>query len=433
MEARRHSLIDAAADAAQRLSTNGGAAAAPARSAALAQLDRTGLPGLQDESWRFTPLQSLESADWRAAERPASAVQGVDFSIQDFDGVRLVLVDGYLDPALSELTELPAGVTVDLEGVSGDDPESLTRDRSFEALNLAAASEPLLLQIRGLVARPLHFICYSTASAGPKLASPRLRVQVAEGAQVAVIEDQRSAADSTDLVNLHITLDVSANAQVDWTRIVRTGDAHRQVARMRVRQQRDSRVGIQAMTIGGALVRHDIELSLDGTNAECALNGLVIGEGHRIADNHSLIRHAADHARSAEHFRNILDGQSRAVFAGRVVVEAGRKGSETHQNNANLLLSAEARVNALPQLEIHNDDVKASHGSTLGRLDPDAMFYLRSRGIDEAAARQLLTWAFANVVVEEIRIEAIRRLVRRSVFEHLPGSGLDEAVLGGLQ
>ena len=149
-------------------------------------------------------------------------------------------------------------------------------------------------------------------------------------------------------------------------------------------------------------------------------------------DNHSVIRHRASHARSTEHFRNVLDGRSRAVFAGRVVVEEDVIGTDARQHNANLLLSDGARVDALPQLEIYNDDVKASHGSTLGQLDTDSMFYLRSRGIDKGTARAILTWAFANVVVEEIELAPIRNLVRRSVFEHLPGAGLDEAVLGGL-
>jgi Fe-S cluster assembly protein SufD len=255
-------------------------------------------------------------------------------------------------------------------------------------------------------------------------------VEVERGAQVSIVEDHVGGGEG--LVNLQIELVAAANAHVSWTRLVRLGDEMRHIASMRVRQDRDSVVRVQTMNLSGALVRHDVDVSLEGENSECALHGLVVGQGSQVADNHSVIHHRASHARSTEHFRNVLDDRSRAVFAGRVVVEEDVRGTDAQQSNANLLLSDDARVDALPQLEIYNDDVKASHGATLGQLDRDAMFYLRSRGIDVGTARAILTWAFANVVVEEISLAPIRALVRKSVFEHLPSAGVDEAVLGDL-
>lgn len=433
MAGPRHELIRAAADAAESLATNGGAWNVAARTQALALLESLGLPGAQDESWRFTPLKALDRPQWVPAPRPAADASPIDHSIAGFEAIRIVLVDGYLDEEQSDLDRLPPGLELLRGGLEvAFEAEELDRERAFEALNLAAAADPFVLRVNRSVEAPVHLIHYSSAGETARLASPRLRVEVLGSAELSLVEDHRSAADSEDLVNLGLDLEVAANGQVRWTRLVRTGDRHRHLARMRVRQARDSVVQIQAMTLSGGLVRHDVEVILDGANAECALHGLVVGEGEMIADNHSVIRHRAPHARSTEHFRNVLDGRSRAVFAGRVVVEEGVTASQAFQNNANLLLSDEARVDALPQLEIYNDDVKASHGATLGQLDKDAMFYLRSRGVGQDTARAILTWAFANVVVEEIALEPIRALVRRAVFEHLPGAGVDESVIGGL-
>jgi Fe-S cluster assembly protein SufD len=410
-----HALIDAAAEAARELTT-----ATAAREKALAVLGETGLPGLHDEDWRFTPLSSLDR-DWAPAPRAAA---DCDCAIDGLDAVRIVLVDGWIDEG--QLNELPEGLAlVRLDELATADVD---RSRAFEALNLAATPEPFVLRADGVVEKPVHLVHRS--SGGATLASPRVRVELGRNAQLTVIEDH--VGTGTGLVNLQVEIEVGANANLSWTRLVRMGDDLRQIASMRIRQDRDSVVRVQAMNLSGALVRHYVEVNLEGENSECALHGLVVGQGSQIADNHSVIRHRANRARSSEHFRNVLDGKSRAVFAGRVVVEEGVTGTDAQQNNANLLLSDDARVDALPQLEIYNDDVKASHGSTLGQLDTDAMFYLRSRGIHEETARAILTWAFANVVVEAIDLAPIRALVRQSVFEHLPAAGLDEGVLGDL-
>ena len=433
MQNRPHALISAAANAAEALSANGGAWNRDAREQALAALQDCGLPGARDEDWRFTPLRALDRDDWVVAPRPEAGVLPVEYSIPDLDAVRIVLVDGYLDSELSDLAGFPDGFEL-LKGsaVVPFPANKFVRTDAFEALNLLAMPEPFVLRVEGVIERPVHLVHLSSAAEGSRVASPCLRVEVGRNAELTLIEDHLSAEGNSDLVNLRVELDVGDNAHVSWTRVVRTGAEHRHLAHMQIRQSRDSVVRVHSMTLGGALVRHQVEVILDGPNSDCGLFGLVMGEGTQIADNHSVIRHRASHSRSEEHFRNVLDGRSRAVFAGRVVVEQGTVGTDAKQNNANLLLSDEARVDALPQLEIYNDDVKASHGSTLGQLDQDSMFYLRSRGIDAVTARAILTWAFANVVVEEIRLDPIRALVRRKVFEHLPSAGLDESVLGGL-
>ena len=433
MEAQRHALIRAAGDAVEALAANGGGWNQAAREQSLAALQDSGLPDTHDEEWRFTPLQTLERAEWVAAPRPEVGVAPVEYSVSGLQALRIVLVDGFLDPELSDLAEFPTGLEL-LKG-SAEVPfpaGELSRSRAFEGLNLAAAPDPFVLRVNDVIGQPVHLVHLSSVADGPRLASPCFRVEIGPGARLTLIEDHLSADASSDLVNLRVELDVGDNAQVAWTRLVRTGAGHRQLTGMRIRQSRDSVVRVQSMNLGGALVRHDVEVILDGPNSECSLFGLVMGEGSQIVDNHSVIRHRASHSRSEEHFRNVLDGYSRAVFAGRVVVEEGRVGTDSRQNNANLLLSDHARVDALPQLEIYNDDVKASHGSTMGQLDQDSMVYMRSRGIDTATARAILTWAFANVVVEEIDLDPIRALVRRKVFEHLPSAGLDESVLGGL-
>jgi Fe-S cluster assembly protein SufD len=433
MKEQRHPLIRAAGDAVEALGANGGGWNRAAREQTLAALQDSGLPDAHDEDWRFTPLQSLGHGEWVAAPRPEAGIAPAEYSVSGLEAVMIVLVDGFFDPELSDCAGFPSGLEL-LQG-SENVPfpaGEYSRSRAFEGLNLAAAPDPFVLRVSGVIEQPVHLVHLSSAADESRLASPCFRVETGRGAELTLVEDHLSAEGSSDLVNLRVELDVGDNSHVAWTRLVRTAAGHRQLTRMRIRQSRDSVVRVQSMNLGGALVRHDVEVILDGPNSDCGLFGLVMGEGSQIVDNHSLIRHRASHSRSEEHFRNVLDGSSRAVFAGRVVVEEGTVGTDARQSNANLLLSDHARVDALPQLEIYNDDVKASHGSTLGQLDQDSMFYLRSRGIDAATARTILTWAFANVVVEEIGLDPVRALVRQKVFEHLPSAGLDEAVLGGL-
>jgi Fe-S cluster assembly protein SufD len=194
------------------------------------------------------------------------------------------------------------------------------------------------------------------------------------------------------------------------------------VATLAARLSRDARFSDHSISFGAALSRNDIEVRFEAEGGECVLDGLFVADGRRVADTHSTVDHAKPHCSSREVYKGVLDGQARGVFNGLVVVRPGAQKTDAGQMNRNLLLSREALVHSTPQLEILADDVKCKHGSTVGQLDPNALFYLRSRGIGEPEARNLLTWAFASDLLRKMELGPLRGAVARQLHSRLPGA-----------
>ncbi|RMG51656.1 MAG: Fe-S cluster assembly protein SufD [Acidobacteria bacterium] len=213
---------------------------------------------------------------------------------------------------------------------------------------------------------------------------------------------------------------VKENARVDHYRLVRESLHTFHIARQQTHEGRDARYLSYSLTLGGALIRNDIDVVLDGEGSECTLNGFYLVRDRQHVDHHTRIDHATPHSNSREFYKGILDERGRGVFNGRIVVHPGAQKINAHQENKNLLLSKEALVNTNPQLEIYADDVKCSHGATIGQLDADALFYLRTRGIDLEAARQILIYAFASDIINRIEMEPIRTEVERALLAKLP-------------
>jgi Fe-S cluster assembly protein SufD len=194
------------------------------------------------------------------------------------------------------------------------------------------------------------------------------------------------------------------------------------VAAIQYQLERGSSVTSNSMTLGGALIRNSLTAVLDGEGAECTLNGLYLVSGKQHVDNHTHLEHAAPHCSSRELYKGILDGQSRGVFHGRILVRRGAQKTDSKQTNNNLLLSDEALINTKPQLEIYADDVKCTHGATIGQMDRDALFYLRSRGIGEQSARSLMVYAFASEIVQRCKVGALRTQLDAFLMDRIPGN-----------
>ena len=427
----------------EQLSTNGGGWSTELRKAAAERYRETGLPGARHEDYRQINLNALSRV-----ERTVPAASGVvddarleAFAIEGLGAIRLVMVDGHFDAARSALGELGDGVEVEsLYGAAEARREAATpglqRDAQegatgFEALNAAGFRDGVVIRVADgvRVERPIHLLHVSTAHDVPSVVHPRVVIALGTSAEATVVEDHVALDGSDDFVNAVVDARLEANSQLDAVRVIRTGGEHLHVGSFRGHVARDARLRQHALVVDGALVRQDVRAYLEGENSEVVLNGLVVLDREQVADNHTWVHHNVPYTRSDERYRNVLDGKARGVFMGRVVVAEGAKGTDAQQNNANLLLSNDAQVNTLPQLEIYNDDVKASHGATLGQLDRDGLFYLRSRGIEEATARGLLTFAFASEVVEAMPSAALRRFARRSIFEHLPHDHLSEELV----
>jgi Fe-S cluster assembly protein SufD len=292
----------------------------------------------------------------------------------------------------------------------------------FTALSTAFMRDGSFLHVPRNVelARPLHMIFVSTARAAGAVTHPRNLLVVEAGARASIIESYVTLAEGASYWTNAVTEVVAgANSWVEHTRIQRESERAYHVGLTHVEQERDSHYRSFSLAMGGALARHNLTARLNGENVETLMYGLYLTRGHQVVDNHTAIHHDQPNCRSWEVYKGVLDGQSRAVFNGKVFVKPEAQKTDAKQTNRNLLLSDEAKVDTKPQLEIFADDVKCTHGATVGRLDDIALFYARSRGVPAAVAQLLLTYAFAAEVTSEVVLQPVREELERLVRERL--------------
>jgi Fe-S cluster assembly protein SufD len=410
------------------------------RREAMARFRETGLPSVRDEDWRQTPIGPITRTPFRLPGPAATTAADPQLLevVSAYDAPRIVLVDGRFSPELSAL-EAGDGVRVaSLAQLLKDEPDVVhahlgralsARANAFAALNTAFVEDGALVLVpRGTVAaRPIHVIHHSTT--GGTVTHPRLLVIAETGSQALLIERHGGRDGEAYLSNSVAEFLLEDGAALDHYKVQREGLLAYHVATQAVRQGRDSRFESYAIALGGAIARQDVDQSFRGQGGECMLGGLFLAGGGQLTDTHTRVEHAVPHCSSRQLYKGIVDGMARGVFVGRVYVAKDAQKTDAQQTNKNLLLSRQALVHSVPQLEILADDVKCKHGSTTGQIDPTALFYLRSRGIGEAAARSLLVYAFASDVVARIKVESLRKALGEYLRERLPSSdGLDEAV-----
>jgi Fe-S cluster assembly protein SufD len=409
----------------------------PVRRSAAARFASVGFPGARDEEWRFTPVAPIAQRTWRsapAAPAPLPAELLTPFVFGHPEWSTLVFVDGAYSESLSRIGPLPQGALVgSLAAALRGDGELLRQHLSrhapidgspFTALNTAAFRDGGLLHVpAGLeLERPVHFVYLTTAAADGAAIHPRNLVVVERGARASVIESYVTLApEGAYWTNPVTEVSAAAGSWLEHTRIQRESERAWHVGLTHVDQQRDSHYRNFSMAMGAALARHNLHVRLNDENIETLMYGLYITRGEQVVDNHTAIFHDQPNCRSWEVYKGVLDGRSRAVFNGKVFVQPEAQKTDAKQTNRNLLLSDLAKVDTKPQLEIFADDVKCTHGATVGRLDDHAMFYARSRGIPHGAAERLLTYAFAAEVIDEVALEPVRLELDRLVLERLEG------------
>jgi Fe-S cluster assembly protein SufD len=413
------------------------------RTAAIARFVEHGLPTARDEAWRHTPAAPLAKGRFLPAD-PAARASADALAALPLEGLRgalVVLVNGRLAPELSSLDAGHPGVEVaSLREVLRSRPGRVEgwlgrvadgRTGVFADLNTAFAEDGAVVFVGpGVVLKePIHVAHVSAGDGAPTVSYARTLVVAGRGSECRLLESFTSPAASASLTNVVAEVVVEDNAFVDRTKLQQEGASALHVATLAVRLGRDARFVDHSLSFGAALSRNDIDVRFEAEGGDCGLDGLFVVDGRRVADTHSRIEHAKPHCSSRQLYKGVLDGQARGVFNGLVVVRPGAQKTDALQMNRNLLLSREALVHSTPQLEILADDVKCKHGSTTGQLDPNALFYLRSRGIGEAEARGLLTWAFASDLVRKLETEPLRQAVARHLQASLPGiAGLTEAL-----
>ncbi len=369
------------------------------RRAAFARFEELGFPTPKNEEWRFTGLQPITGTPWAPAHRPPR------LGSLPPDGVRVrSLADAFSDvkPHLAKI--------------------ALYANDAFVALNTACLEDGVVLEIaRGaVIERPIEIAFEAAPASRPEVSHPRLLILAGARSQATVIETYEG--EGRYFTNAVTEIALSEGALLDHYKLQRESETACHVHTVSARQERSSRLVSHNVALGSALARTDLRVCIGGEGAECALNGLFVGRGSQHLDNHTTIDHARPHGTSRELYKGIMDGASRGVFHGKIIVRPDAQKTDAVQTNKNLLLSRQALVNSTPALEIFADDVKCKHGSTTGQLDPAALFYLRSRGIGEEDARSLLTWAFASEVTDRMRVSWIRAEVERELRLRLSGA-----------
>ncbi len=409
----------------------------PIRRAAMERFARTGFPAARSEEWRFTPIGPIVQGSWRPAlggPVELAPEQLAPFVFGHADWTTLVFVNGVYSEASSTLGAPQDGVRVSslAEALRSDGTlleAHLTRHApvdgsAFTALNTAFLGEGGVVRVGPDVdlAAPVHLLYVTTAEAGGTVTHPRNLIVVERGARASIIESYVTLAPGQGYWTNPVTeVAVAAGAWVEHTRIQRESESAQHVGLTHVDQERDSHYRSFSLAMGAALARHNLHVRLNDENVETLMYGLYVTRGDQVADNHTAIYHDQPNCRSWEVYKGILDGRSRGVFNGKVFVTPEAQKTDAKQTNRNLLLSDAARVDTKPQLEIFADDVKCTHGATVGRLDEVARFYARSRGIPAAAVERLLIYAFAAEVVEEVALAPVREELDRLVRERLGG------------
>jgi Fe-S cluster assembly protein SufD len=404
-----------------------------ARVQALARFRTLGLPTVRQEAWRFTSLAALAQLK---LERPrpdeGEAAEALLPRAGETDGPRLVFVNGRYRSDLSHHERLPPGTVLLPLGEAAREVPDLLRPHlgrlaGAERGALAAASAAcfadgvfLHVPVGAAVAPPIRIVHLHATPGRTAAIFPRLLVVAAEGSLVNIVEQFVGADGHPGLVAPVAELVIGDGARVEHHRLQEDGLDTFHLGSLHVEQGAESRFVANGLALGGRLARSEVHARLAGERAELHLSGLNMADGHRTTDAFAWVEHAVPACTTTERYKAILDGHARGVFAGRIRVLPGAQKTQAHQLSSGLLLSEDAVLDTMPQLEIFADDVKCGHGGSVGQLDETALFYLRSRGLSEAAARSLLIFAFAAEMVDLVRPQPLRARARAMVASRLP-------------
>ncbi len=414
---------------------------------AFARFCDVGFPTTKDEDWRFTSVAAISGESFSRPESDSARLTRQDVQPFVIPGAAcvLVFVDGRFRAELSATELLPAGVT------AGSVADAITKTPAvleahlgrylniqrdaFCSLNTALFEDGAYVRVaRGTVLEaPVHLLFVSTAADGFRgMAHPRNLLVAESDTQINLVEEHVSLGSGVFFSNVVTELLAAENAIVSHHMIERESRSAFHVSTLRMQQDRDANVNSHSVLIGGALVRNNVHPVLAGEGGDCLINGLFLGDERQHMDNYMLVEHASPHCNSRQFYNGILDGHAHGVFHGRIIVHQDAQKTNAKQTNRNLLLSDSAQIDTKPQLEIYADDVKCTHGATIGQVDEEALFYLRSRGIDEREAHSLLLFAFAGECLGRMNSAPVRKHIERIVHLSLP-TGIRPVTGGGLE
>ena len=406
----------------------------PLRKAGIARFAELGFPTLRDEDWRFTNVTPIVKLPFKPAFEPTDGVAAGDLERLTFAGLpgsRLVFVNGHYAAKLSSVKNLPAGVKAGrLAAALSSDAAFLEKhlgryaqnaDNGFTALNQAFFLDGGFVHVPAgkVVEEPIQFVYVSTDQQRGATFHPRNLVIAEANSRVTILETYVSIGGANYFTNAVTELFAGDNARLEFVKFQDEAADAFHIAAFHGEFGRASHVNVHSFSLGAKLSRNNIRTKLAGEGLECILNGLYLTRDEQLADHHMVVEHAQPHCASHEYFNGILDDKSKGVFHGRILVQPVAQKTDAKQTNKNLLLSDDATANTKPQLEIYADDVKCTHGATIGQLNDESIFYLRSRGIGPETARRMLIHAFAGEIIERIQHEPAREELDKLVWERL--------------
>jgi Fe-S cluster assembly protein SufD len=404
------------------------------REQAFARFTELGFPTPRDEDWKYTRVTPIAKRAFRTLSPSDERGSPPSRAFSEHAGHRLVFIDGRFEPQFSQVGGLPPGAIVTnlraaLTRHSARLQPYLGRcakvsEHSFAALNTAFLNDGayIFLPTGAAIPETIQLVFCSSAQGQDAHINPRLLIVAEADSEATVVESFVSDGEFAYFTNAITEVVLGKGAHLEHYKHQEESAKAFHMATLQVQQESRSRLASHSFSVGGALVRSDINTTLDGESAECTLNGLYMVGGRQHVDFHTRIEHVAPGSTSREHYKGIISGRARAVFNGQVYVHPHAQKTDAQQSNDNLLLSREAEVDTKPQLEIYADDVKCAHGATVGQLDENMVYYLRSRGIDDNSARGLLTYGFAQQVLESMQNNAVRERLHEVLLRYLPNT-----------
>jgi Fe-S cluster assembly protein SufD len=403
------------------------------RSEAMKVFEAQGFPEKRDEEWKYTSLKALLQNDFSVFPKQNDCLDYKNvkqYFLHEIDTYKIVFVDGAYSSFLSETTH--QGIDVCLMSAALTKPKYLPmieeyfnkiapKDESLTALNTAFSKEGAFIYIPKNVAaaKPVEIIHFTTGNEAAVMLQPRSMIVVDQGAELQILERHRSLTSNAVLTNSVTEIYAQANAQVDYYKVQNDNLTASLIDNTYIAQGRDSQVSVHTFSFGGKLTRNNLHFYQKGENANSILKGVtIIGEKQHV-DHHTLVHHGVPNCESHQDYKGIFDESATGVFNGKIMVQDIAQKTNAFQQNNNILLSDKATINTKPQLEIFADDVKCSHGCTIGQLDQDALFYLQSRGIPQKEAKALLLYAFANNVLESVQIPLVKQRINRIIAQKL--------------
>lgn len=436
---KTHSLIENHRVIRALLSTYGPASLEPVRDANLERFSKVGIPTTKDEEFKYLPLHALQEKEFGHAYGATVNAPEIELlPLGKVDAITLTFVNGEYAPELTNPSGLPAGAIVmslqdaleqhaDLvmqylgQVATLENRLGSTNDERFVWLNSAYLGEGAFIFVpKGVVVKvPIHLRFVNRADHGAFASHPRVLIVLEEGAQAKVTESHAGLEGGSNFTNIVDEIHVGPNAILEHVKFQNESSDAIHIANLYAHQEAGSTFTSTQVCVGGAVSRADVNVFVDGEHCETSLNGAYFGVREQIMDNHTRIDHAKPNCHSFEVYKGILDDKSVGVFNGKIFVYQDAQKTDAKQTNQALLLSPAATINTKPQLEIFADDVKCTHGATVGQIREDALFYLRSRGIPEADARKLLVYAFVAEVLEKISIDEVREGLEKFLFDRL--------------